>query len=292
MGAGRLIPLAVAATAAILTGCGQESSAPPAGPVAVHVTVSRDYGEQTIVAGRAAPGQSALNALRRIAEVDTSYGGRFVAGVNGLRGNRSGGHDWLYFVNGIAPDLGAAEYDLHPGDREWWDYRYWIDLVQTPIAVGAWPEPFVHGFGGKRHPVSISGPACASMIGDALRAAGAKVVDQPADYQISVLTFAQAGTTLSDWQGLGLTVSLKDGAVMVYRGKDGLQELAEAKALIAGYQPRVAPGDGVRLVVAGATEQGACAAAETLAASPDELAGAYAVALDANGNVLAAGGRT
>jgi hypothetical protein len=291
VGARRLIALAIAATTAILTGCGQGASSPPAGPVAVHVTVSRDYGNQTIINARAAPGQSALNALRRVAKVDTSYGGRFVSGVNGLNGNRSGGHDWLYFVNGIAPDSGAAEFDLHPGDREWWDYRYWSDLVQTPVAVGAWPEPFVHGFGGRRHAVSVSGPSCAAAIAEALRAAGANVVEGQADYAVTVQTFAQAGTTLSDWQGLGLTVSLKDGAVMVYRGQEGLQALPEAQALIAGYQPPVAPGDSVRLVVAGATEQSACAAANTLAHTPGQIAGTYAVALDAHGKVLAAGGR-
>lgn len=264
---------------------------PPAGPAAVQVTVSRDYGAQTLVTARAAAGQSAINALRRVAAVDTSYGGRFVSAVNGLKGSRSGGHDWLYFVNGISPDVGAAEYDLRPGDREWWDYRYWSDLVQTPIAVGAWPEPFVHGFGGTVHPVSVSGPACASAIRDALESAGAKVVDPPADYQIVVETFAQTGAALSSWQDLGLTVSLRDGKVMVYRGEDGLQELPAARALIAGYQPRAAPGEAVRLVVSGSTEQSACAAAHTLAEGSKDIVGTYAVALDAAGRVLAAGGR-
>jgi hypothetical protein len=291
VGAGRLTALTIAALAAITAGCGTEASAPPAGPAAVQVTVSRDYGARMLVTARAAPGQSAMKALRRVAKVDASYGGRFVSGVNGLQGNRSGGHDWLYFVNGIAPDVGAAEYTLHPGDREWWDYRFWSDLVQTPVAVGAWPEPFVHGFGGRKHAVSISGPACASVIRDVLRRAGARIVEQPADYRISVETFAEAASSISDWQGLGLTVSLKDGTVMVYRGQGGLRALPAARAVIAGYQPPVAPGDEVRLVVAGATEASACAAAETLAKRPRELAGAYAVALDAGGNVLAAGGR-
>lgn len=291
MGAGRLIALTVAASAVITAGCGQEASEPPAGPAAVRVTISRDYGATTLTAARAAPGQSAMHALRRVADVDTAYGGRFVSSIDGLAGNRSGGHDWLYFVNGIAPDMGAAEYDLREGDHEWWDYRYWSDLVQTPVAVGAWPEPFVHGFAGQRHPVSVSGLDCRSAIGDALRAAGAKVVDEPADYQISVETFTDTGASLADWQGMGLTVSLKDDTVMVYRGEEGIEPLPEADALIAGYQPPVAPGDEVRLVVSGETEESACAAAETLAERPAEIAGTYAVALDASGNVIAAGGR-
>ena len=70
-------------------------------------------------------------SLRRTARVSTSYGGRFVEAIDGVRGNRSGGWDWLYFVNGVEADRGAADYRLHPGDREWWDYRYWNDLIRT-----------------------------------------------------------------------------------------------------------------------------------------------------------------
>src|SRR5207248_2161854 len=91
------LTLAVAAA-----GCGQGAAATPAGPAAVTVTVTRDYGATRLASGREAPGQSALNALRRLAHVGTSYGGRFVESIGGLSGDRSAGYDWLYFVNGIA----------------------------------------------------------------------------------------------------------------------------------------------------------------------------------------------
>ena len=83
---------------------------------------------------------------------------------------------WLYFVNGIQANVGGADYTLHPGDTEWWDYRYWNDLIQVPVAIGAWPEPFVHGYGGRRPAVSVTGPACAARLTAALRRAGAHVV--------------------------------------------------------------------------------------------------------------------
>src|SRR5207245_447023 len=121
-----------------------------------------------------APGPSALDALRRVAHVGTSYGGRFVESVNGLSGDRSASDDWLYFVNGIAPDVGAADMRLHPGDQEWWDRRYWRDLVQTPVAIGAWPEPFVHGYGGRRHAVEVRGLRCSSARAASRRRAGAR----------------------------------------------------------------------------------------------------------------------
>jgi hypothetical protein len=226
-----------------------------------------------------------------VTKVGTSYAGRFVQSIDGLSGDRSAGTDWLFFINGIAPDSGAVDIDLHPGDHEWWDRRYWSDLVQTPVAIGAWPEPFVHGYGGHRHPVSVSGPACASAITDALGAAGADVVTGKADYRVEVETFAQAAGELADWQGRGLTVSLQNGDVMLYRGAAGRVALPAAHALIAGYQPQVAPGDAVVLVVAGDTEASACAAAATLASHPSRIADTYAVALDADGAVIAAGGR-
>jgi uncharacterized protein DUF4430 len=257
----------------------------------VQVTVTRDYGANTLSSTRAAPGQSALDALRRGADVGTSYGGRFVTSINGLSGDASAAYDWLYFVNGIAPDVGSADMTVHAGDHEWWDRRYWKDLVQTPVAIGAWPEPFVHGYDGHRHAVAVGGLGCASSLAGALRADGASVTSGNAPYRVTVETFAAAEPALGDWKDRGLTVSLDGGRVMVYHGSKGLRPLPSAHALIAGYQPPGAPGDAVDVVVAGDAEGSACAAADHLAKDAHLVAGTYAVALDATGNVLAAGGR-
>jgi hypothetical protein len=284
--------VAALALLALVAGCGQGAVTAPSGPAAVRVTVTRDYGATALSSGRAAPGQSALDALRRVADVGTSYGGRFVQSINGLDGDRSAGEDWLYFVNGIAPDVGASDLDLHAGDREWWDRRYWSDLVQTPVAIGAWPEPFVHGYNGHRHPVSVDGLACSSRLATALRGAGARIGGDGDGYRVSVETFAEAAGELADWQGKGLTVSLDGGRVMVYRGRDGRVPVATAHALIAGYQPPGAPGDGVVLVVAGDTAAAACAAAAHLADDPSFVSDTYAVALDSSGDLVAAGGRS
>ncbi len=275
----------------LAAGCGHGANASATGPAAARVTVSRDYGTVVLGVHTTPAGESALNGLRRVSRVGTSYGGRFVQSIDGLSGDRSAGSDWLYFINGIAPDSGAADVQLHPGDREWWDRRYWNDLVQTPIAIGAWPEPFVHGYNGHRHPVSVSGPSCAGAVASALRAAGADVVSGKAEYRVEVETFARAAGELADWQGRGLTVSLQGGAVMLYRGVRGRAADPAAHALIAGYQPPVAPGDAVVVVVAGDTEASACAAADTLAHRPAAIANTYAVAMDAHGSVIAAGGR-
>jgi hypothetical protein len=200
---------------------------------------------------------------------------------------------WLYFVNGIQADVGATDYTLHPGDREWWDYRYWNDLLQVPVAIGAWPEPFVHGYGGRRPVVRVSGPSCATRVSAARRAAGGHVVERATQFTVQVETFAQAASALSAqvWRGRGLTVALAGDRVMVDRGRAGLQPDPEARAVIAAYQPGDATGGSAALVVAGDTLTAACAAATTLAERPQAVQGAYAVALDGAGHVVAEGGR-
>jgi len=280
-------------TAAAVAACGTSLAKAPSGPRAATVTITRGFGQRTLSAARAAPGQSALTALRRVSHVSTSYGGRFVRAIDGLAGDQSQGMAWLYFVNGIQANVGSADYTLHAGDREWWDYRYWNDLIQVPVAIGAWPEPFVRGYGGTRPAVSVTGPACAGQIRGALHAAGAHVVRTSSTWSVRVETFAQAASSLSAgvWQGRGLTVSLDGGRVMVYRGRSGLRPDPAAHAVIAGWQPGPATGKSAQVVVAGDTEGAACAAAHTLATDPRAVRNAYAVALDASGHVIAYGGR-
>jgi hypothetical protein len=196
-------------------------------------------------------------------------------------------------VNGIQANVGAADYTLHAGDTEWWDYRFWNDLIQVPVAIGAWPDPFVHGYGGRRPSVSVTGPACAARLTAALRAAGARIARAASPFSVRVETFARAAAALQSslWQGRGLTVSLRAGRVLVYRGRGGLVPDPAAHAVIAAYHPGSATGASAELIVAGDTTAAACAAATTLAERPASVHDAYAVALDGAGHVIAYGGR-
>ena len=98
-----------------------------------------------------------LRVLDRNADITTRYGGGFIQSIDGLAGTQSGGRssDWFFYVNGIESPIGSAEYDLSGGDRIWWDYRDWTAAMRVPAVVGSWPEPFVHGFQGKRYAVDI-----------------------------------------------------------------------------------------------------------------------------------------
>jgi hypothetical protein len=125
-------------------------------------------------------GLTAMQALDRVAEVKTRYGGRFVQSVDGLDGDITRRRDWFYFVNGIEADIGAAEYRLHDGDVEWWDFRSWKKRMREPVVVGAFPEPFLHGFGGETHPTLVlyTRPPFASVARRLARVVGGRVTER------------------------------------------------------------------------------------------------------------------
>ena len=96
-----------------------------------------------------------LQALDREADVSTRYGGRYVQSVDGLEGSLSKRRDWFWFVNGIEGDRSGGDYELRDGDIAWWDYRSWKGEMRQPVVVGAFPEPFLHGYDGKTRPVAV-----------------------------------------------------------------------------------------------------------------------------------------
>ena len=141
---------AVGLAVAALAGCGWTHTKGTA-----TLWITRDRGEHVVLVGTVKAGQTAMQALQGKVKVKTSYGGRFVQAIDGLSGSRSGRRDWFYFVNGYEADRGAADYTLRPGDVEWWDYRSWKHEIHVPIVVGAFPEPFLHGYAGKRRDATI-----------------------------------------------------------------------------------------------------------------------------------------
>jgi hypothetical protein len=127
----------------LVSGCGGTSTK---GRVTIWIT--RDRGAHVFHVARVPAGLTAMQALSRVAKVESRYGGRYVRAVDGLR--EQGRTAWFYYVNGYLADRSAAEYRLRPGDVEWWDYRTWQDPAQDPVVVGSFPEPFLHGYDGKR----------------------------------------------------------------------------------------------------------------------------------------------
>jgi len=149
--------VAVVAAVALLAGCGGG-----AGSGRATLWVTRDEGKRVLLVRTVPAGETAMQALDRSVKLSTRYGGRFVQSIDGVAGSIGSRHDWFYFVNGIEADRGAAEYRLHPGDVEWWDYRDWGKVGESvPVVIGAFPEPFLHGYGGTVRPAVVVGPASA-----------------------------------------------------------------------------------------------------------------------------------
>jgi hypothetical protein len=153
-------PLVVVAAAALLAGCG--GSGPGHGTATLWLT--RDEGKTVLLVRSVPADETVLQALERSTKLTTRYGGRFVQSVNGISGSITSRHDWFYFVNGVEGDRSAADYRLRSGDIAWWDYRDWgRSGMSVPIVVGAFPEPFIHGYNGKARATIVLGPKTAAV---------------------------------------------------------------------------------------------------------------------------------
>jgi hypothetical protein len=140
--------------AASIAGCGLGAGT---GTSDVSLTVTRGFGSRSIATvneKRTAGSETVMRMLERSFKVQTRYGGGFVEAINGIAGDTSR-HDWFYYVNGVQADQGAATTNVHKGDRIWWDLHDWTATNSVPAVVGSFPEPFVHGMGGKRYPTTL-----------------------------------------------------------------------------------------------------------------------------------------
>jgi hypothetical protein len=146
--------LLLAALAA--AGCG---FGPGADVGSVQLTVTREFGAVPMLERSVGAKESdtVMRLLEGEADITTRYGGGFVHSIEGVtEGSRSGDpYDWFFYVDGIESPIGAAEVDVHGGERIWWDYRDWSATNHVPAVVGSWPAPFVSGIGGKPHPVVV-----------------------------------------------------------------------------------------------------------------------------------------
>lgn len=135
--------------AAGLAGCGQGEKGK------AQVWVTRDRGATVLEQGEVPAGLTALQGLYRVTQVETGYGGAFVTKIDGVANSRLHQRDWFFFVNGYEADRGAAAYRLRAGDVEWWDYRSWRGVERAKVVIGAFPEPFLHGYNGKRRAAAV-----------------------------------------------------------------------------------------------------------------------------------------
>jgi hypothetical protein len=222
------------------------------------LTVTRDFGHERLGSARlesVREGETVMRLLRSGFDIDTRFGGRFVQAIDGIEGQGAGGEaDWFYFVNGVEADVGAADFELSPGDRIQWDYRDWGAAMRVPAIVGAYPEPFLHGLEGERRPVRVE---CEEARARACSDARDALEDEG---------IATSGASLGAPGVEGVTRLVVAGwpAARIVRGASGLEQGPETAGVFARFRSRslelldghgevarrVKPGDGVGLVLA------------------------------------------
>jgi hypothetical protein len=154
MGARAAFAAMATASVVAIAGCGL---GPGPGTSNVTLRVTRGFGTAGVanLLERRVPGsETVMRMLNRHLRVTTRYGGGFVQSIDGLAGSSS--HlDWFFYVNGIEASKGAAATSVNRGDRVWWDLHDWSVTDSIPAVVGSFPEPFLHGVGGKRLPTTV-----------------------------------------------------------------------------------------------------------------------------------------
>lgn len=255
----RLLAVLLCLLAALAAGCGLGEGDERAGDGA-QLRVTRDFGHQAlgrVDVERVREDQTVMRLLRSRFDVDTSYGGRFVQGIDGLEGaGVAGEDDWFYFVNGVEAEVGAAEFELSPGDRVQWDYRDWRAAMRVPAVVGAFPEPFRNGLEGKRRPVRVE---CEDAGSEPCR---------DARQTLDRLGIATSGASLGA-PGVATVIRLvvaRWPAARIVRGAAELEDAPETSGVFARFAAdgrslalldergetarTVRPGDGVGLILA------------------------------------------
>jgi hypothetical protein len=163
------------------------------------VTVTWNFGSTAVahLTETRVPGaETVMRVLERHFRVGLRYGGGFVESIDGRSGS-SARRDWFYYVNGIEAPTGAASTAVHRGDRIWWDLHDWTATDSVPAVVGSFPEPFLHGTGGRRLPTVIQ---CAADVGAACKRVSAELGS------LGVPVATQAIGTGSGTDSLGVVV--------------------------------------------------------------------------------------
>ncbi len=134
-----LSAVAAALAALALAGCGGGDNAEQGAPATetqaeqAAVLVTRDCGKEEVVEKTEVPaGQTAMQALERVAEVEKDSGGKFVTAIEGVAQDEQKKLAWLFYVDGKAAEKGATEIRLEPGDVEWWDLHNWDKQCPVP----------------------------------------------------------------------------------------------------------------------------------------------------------------
>ncbi len=253
-----------------------------------------------------------MDALKRVAEVETKYGGGFVSSIDGVSsqygGANSSKRDWFFYINGVVSNVGAGDYVLRDGDIEHWDFHDWSFHPFIPAIIGAFPETFQQGFQGKTSPTLIvySGDfkqaaevlaRQLSQLGVAnvgIRLSGALQEKEKISSNLILLGTMNNELTAelnSNWRRLGFFSYIEEGVIVTLNAKGEVSNryAVEAGLIQATQNPWNSKGTGagenVVWMMTGTDESGIEGAVDVLINRPSELRYAYA-AVVVNGQIM------
>ncbi|HHE42110.1 MAG TPA: DUF4430 domain-containing protein [Dehalococcoidia bacterium] len=288
---------------ATLAACAPDESAVEIGTLSdaqsARILVTTDFGKHVVLDAlvTVSPGSSAMDVLAQVANIDTSYGGGFVEGINGIGTGVSGRAarvDWFYSVNGFTARTGAANYWLHDGDMVHWDYRDWSFRRNVTATLGSFPAAFSRGYAGETRATTVvygdDFESQAKQLALVLQSTGVdavKVVSlQHVNGEIlrrdNIVLVALPEATLvqevnESWDRLGLFAHLDGRTLHTYgAGGDsvGLHS-ASAAVILALQNPWNPSGTGacesVAIVITGCDKESVAAAAHILGREYTEL---------------------
>ena len=164
----------LAGVAALVTAvaCGGCSFGPGIKSGAVNLRVTENFGAGTLASvdgGRIGAGETDLKLLQHHGSVATGAGDGSVTSIDGH--SATGDRTWFLFVNGIQATKTASATKLYKGDHVWLDLHDAQATKTIAAVVGAFPEPFQDGTGGRRYPSTIS-------FSKGLKGAAAQITEQ------------------------------------------------------------------------------------------------------------------
>lgn len=281
----------------VLAACGTSKTEPESAATAADsgtpVLISADWGRTKLAEGRG-PAGTVLSATEGVAAVETGYGGRYVDALAGEAGD--GARDWVFWMNGIESDLGAAELEADDDDRVWWDIHRWAGRVHVPAIVGQWPAPLSRDLDGP-----VSGVTADPAAAEALRAAGVDAAAPAAPAGPRAIVGASAAlaerdptwrAALADPGRAGLTAWFDGDRAVVWDAEAGQAvPVPSATAVIVATTDDFTAHGAPVVVIAGRTDAAAQAAAQALADNPLLSQRHVAICLDADALIVCSGGR-
>jgi hypothetical protein len=206
-----LLGLALLVLAATTSACGLAKRRPGR---TVVVSVTRDFGTAevgTAIDARPAKSLTALTAAATQLPVVRvpGDGARTIGGASAGAGTR-----WYAYVNGVQT-TGTAPIPVFPGDTVWWDLHDRHAAGVAPAVVGSFPEPFLHGIGGKQLPVTLQ---CADDVQRACRRVAAALTAAGVPVALQGLGTGSGSSTLGIVVGVWSELTGQLDAALIAHG--------------------------------------------------------------------------